>query len=69
MTLKGVPAVTLAGALTARLATAAGVTVIVPEVPLTELVVVSVAVMVWDPAVAKATPLKVWVPLSPAVKV
>ena len=47
----------------------AGDTVIVPEVPLTELVVVSVAVTVWAPAVAKVTPLKVRVPLSPAVNV
>jgi hypothetical protein len=38
-------------------------------VPVTELVV-SVTVTVWGPAVTKVTKLvKVWVPLSPEVKV
>ncbi len=70
VTLNGERAVALAGALTVRWVAAAGVRVIVPEVPVTELVAVSVTVTVWGPAVAKLTKLvKVWVPLSPEVKV
>ena len=44
-------------------------TAMVPLVPVMLLVTVSVAVMVWLPAVLSVTPLgKAWTPLSPAVK-
>ena len=64
------PAVAVAGCWAVAIAGVAAVTVIVPEVPVTELVVVSVTVTVWGPVVTKLTKLvKVWVPLSPEVKV
>ena len=60
--LKALPAVAEAGALTVKCVAAAADTVIVPLVPVIELVTVSVAVMVWLPPVASVA-LNVPVPL------
>ena len=67
MKLNAVPAVALAGALTATWVAAAAPTAMLPLVPVIELVVVSVAVTVWLPAVRKVA-LNVCRPLSPAAK-
>ena len=53
VTLKALPAVALAGADTTKWGAAATETAIVPEVPATDPFVVSVAVMVWFPAVRR----------------
>ncbi len=62
MKLNDVPAVAVVGALTLKCVAAAAATAIVLLVPVIEEVVVSVAVMVWLPAVSKVT-LKVPTPL------
>ena len=61
MTLTGVPAVALAGALTLKWV-AASSTAMLRETPVTEELAVSVAVIVWAPAVSRVA-LKVPVPL------
>ena len=68
VTVKAVPAVVLGGAVTARLAAAAGPTETAVEVPVIEAVEASVAVIAWVPAVMSTTPVKAWTPWSPAVK-
>ena len=60
--LNAVPAVRSAGALTAKCVAAAALTAIVLLVPVIELVAVSVAVIVWLPAVFSVA-LKVPAPL------
>ena len=57
------PAVALAGALTTKCEAAAGLTVTVPLLPVSEPLTVSVAVIVWLPAVFSVT-LNVPVPWS-----
>ena len=70
VTSKAVPAVATAGAVTLRVAALAGLTAIVPLMPVIDAVTVSVAVMVRAPEVVRIAPLKkVWVPLSAARKV
>ena len=69
VTLAELPAVTEAGVpVSAKLAAAAGLTVIDGLVPVIVAVTVSVAVTVREPAVWSVAE-KVWVPLSPATKV
>ena len=66
VTLAELPAVTEAGVpVSARVAAAAGSTVMPALVPVTEP---CVAVTVWEPAVVSVTG-KVWTPLSPPTKV
>ena len=60
--LKALPAVAVAGALIVKCVAVAALTVIVPVVPVMEVVTVSVAVRVWLPAVFKVA-LKVPAPL------
>ena len=67
MKLKALPAVALAGALTAKWVAAPGPTVIVLLVPVIELLLVSAAVIVWLPAVLRVA-LNIRDPASPAVK-
>jgi hypothetical protein len=63
---KAVPAVAEAGAVKLKLAATLGFTAMLPLVPVTEEVTVSVAVTVWVPAVSRVTPaVKVCLPLSP----
>ena len=69
VTFAEVPAVTEAGVpVRARLAAAAGLTVIAALVPVIVAVTVSVAVTVLEPAVRRVVE-KVWLPLSPPTKV
>ena len=63
-----VPTVALAGAVTEKWVAAPALTMIAADVPVTLLVAVSVAVIVWFPAVLRVTPAKVCTPLSPATK-
>ena len=64
------PAVTEAGAETVKCVAAAAPTVIVADVPVIELVTVSVAVIVWLPVVTSVAPfVNVWAPLSPTTNV
>jgi hypothetical protein len=62
MTVTGEPAVAVEGALTAKSAAGPALTATAPEVPVMEEVTVSVAVMLWEPAVSSVT-WKVPVPL------
>jgi hypothetical protein len=69
MKVKALPAVVLAGALTAKCVAAAGDTV-TPALAVRAAFTVSVAVIVWAPAVTRVTPLvKVCAPVSPDVNV
>ena len=63
VSVKALPAVAVAGALTTKWVAAAALTVMVSLVPVIELVAVSVAVIVWLPAVLSVA-LNVWTPLS-----
>ena len=63
--MNAVPAVAVAGALTTKCVAAAALTAIVPEVPVIVEVTVSVAVIVWLPAVLSVAE-KVPVPLVSA---
>jgi hypothetical protein len=70
VTLNAVPAVALAGAVTASVEAPAGETAIVPLVPVIEPVTVSVAVTVRLPDWVSVTPLvNVCIPLSPPMNV
>ena len=69
VTLKGVPAPALLGAVTAKCVAAAALTAMLPLVPAIELVSVSLAVIVWAAAALVRVTLKVWTPLSLLMKV